>query len=309
MLAGALTIAPAIAPAVAQTPSDDSDKVTITGVQPERMRDYVQQLMEPGKLGQLSRWNDKVCPGIVGVKTDVAQAMLDRVAMRAISVGLGVGEPGCDANVLIVVTEDAQKFTPTFVQQNKKLFGDSIGGGNTMGKQALASFSTKDRPVRWWHVSQTVTDRGKVLGDSVATPSADGISGAQVARVNSASRLTASTHQEFNRIIAIVDSSKTKGVSFNAVADYIALLALTQVQADADPAGYDSILNVFEGPIGSDEPLKGWTAWDTAFVQGLYAIRTNFVTSQQQENEIVRHVKEAKDEEDRAKAAAGDQEG
>lgn len=296
----------AVAPAMAQTPQDlppqsSDDRVTITGVQPERMRDYVRELMEPGKLGQLSRWSDEVCPGVVGLRLEGAQAMLDRIAMRAMSVGLKVGAPGCDANVLIVVTDDAEKLTPTFVQQNKKLFGDSFEGGSTLGQKALAEFKASKKPVRWWHVSQTVTDRGQVLGDSVARPgSGDGIKGAQVARVNSASRLTASTHQEFNRIVAIVDTSKTNSASFGAVADYIALVALTQVQADADAAGYDSILNIFEGPVGSDAPLTGWTAWDSAFVGGLYAIRADYVSSQQQENEIVRHVTEA---EERAKEA------
>lgn len=310
LLAGALAVAPALAqtpPADTPAVPDDADKVTITGVQPERMRDYVRQLMEPGNLGQLARWEDEVCPGVVGLKLDAAQAMLDRIAARAGSVGLKVGEPGCDANVLIVVTDDAQKLTPTFVQQNKKLFGAAFEGGNTLGASALTEFSTKAKPVRWWHVAQTVTDRGKVMGDSVATSTGSGLTGVQVARVNNASRLKASTHQEFNRIIAIVDTSKTNEVSFSAVADYIALVALTQVQADVDAAGYDSILNVFEGPVGSDEPLQGWTAWDSAFVNGLYAVRQDYVSSQQQENEIVRHVTEANAEQERQKAAVADQ--
>lgn len=293
--------------AVAQTPPnpESEDRITITGVQPERMRDYVRELMEPGKLGQLSRWNDEVCPGVVGLQLDAAQAMVDRIAMRAAGVGLRVGGPGCKANVLIVVTNDAEKLTPTFVEQNKKLFGDAFEGGNTLGKGALAEFKASKKPVRWWHVSQTVTDRGQVLGESVARPGGGGgFEGAQVARVNNASRVSASTHQEFNRIVAIVDTSKTNGASFAAVADYIALIALTQVQADVDAAGYDSVLNVFEGPVGGDEPLGGWTAWDSAFVSGLYSIKQNYVSAQQQENGIVRQVTAANAEQERSKAAS-----
>jgi hypothetical protein len=308
LLAGALAVAPAMAQTPTPDSSDGSDRITITGIQPERMRDFVRELMEPGKLGQLSRWEDEVCPGVVGLTPEASQAMLDRIALRAVSLDLRVGEPGCKANVLVVVTDDGQQFTPTFVQQNKKLFGDAFDSGNTLGKTALDRFTKADKPVRWWHVSQTVTDRGKVLGDSTATAAGGGgFSGAQVARVNNASRLGASTHQEFNRIIAIVDTSKTKGVSFSAVADYIAMIALTQVQADVDAAGYDSILNVFDGPIGGDEPMTGWTAWDSAFVSGLYAVRKDFVSSQQLENEIVRQVTEANAEEERKKAAGEEQ--
>lgn len=305
LLAGALLAAPAMAQTPTPESADGNDRITITGIQPERMRDFVRELMEPGKLGQLSRWQDKVCPGVVGITPQASQAMLDRIAMRALSLGLNVGEPGCKANVLIVVTDDGQKFTPTFVQQNKKLFGDAFDAGNTLGKNALEAFTKADRPVRWWHISQTVTDRGQVLGDSVATvANGGGFNGVQVARVNNASRLGASTHQEFNRIIAIVDTSKTRGVTFGAVADYIAMIALTQVQADVDAGGYDSILNVFEGPVGDEAPLTGWTAWDSAFVNGLYAVRQDFVTSQQLENEIVRHVTEANAEQERQKSEA-----
>lgn len=308
LMAGALLAAPALTtPAMAQTPTQDSadgnDRITITGVQPERMRDFARELMEPGKLGQLSRWEDKICPGVVGLTPDAAQVMIDRIAMRALNVSLRVGEPGCKANVLIVVTEDGQKLTPTFVAQNKKLFGDAIDAGNTLGQTALAAFTKNNKPVRWWHVSQTVTDRGQVLGESVATPAGGGgFSGAQVARVNNASRLAASTHQEFNRIIAIVDTSKTNGASFSAVADYIAMIALTQLQADVDAGGFDSILNVFDGPVGGAAPLTGWTAWDAAFVNGLYAVQKDFVTSKQMENEIVRQVTAANAEQERQKA-------
>ena len=53
--------------------------------------------------------------------------------------------------------------------------------------------------------------------------------------------------------------------------------------------------------------MTGWTAWDSAFVSGLYAVRKDFVSSQQLENEIVRQVTEANAEEERKKAAGEEQ--
>ena len=49
-------------------------------------------------------------------------------------------------------------------------------------------------------------------------------------------------------------------------------------------------------------PLTGWTAWDSAFVTGLYSVQKDFVTSKQMENEIVRQVTAANAEQERQKA-------
>jgi hypothetical protein len=283
--------------ALAQTPAPQpsgSDEVVVTAIRPAQMRDFVRELAEPGKEDQLARWDGRVCPGVVGVDTRAAQALIDRIVTRAFGVGLNGGRPGCRANVLVIVTPDAAAFTPAFVEQNRRLFSYRGDNGNSMGEQALAEFARSARPVRWWHVSQTVTDGGMVLGDTVATSNADGgFDNVQVARVGSVGRLRSGTRQDFNRVIVIVDAAAVAGKPFPAVADYVAMVSLAQVRADANRASLDTILNLFDPVADGQTTPVGWTDWDKAYVEGLYAADRYARSVEQQENDIVRRVEKA----------------
>jgi hypothetical protein len=284
-LGAALLSSPAAAqPAAAPS---GSDEVVVTAIRPAQMRDFVRQLAETGKQDQMSRWDGKVCPGVVGVQTAAAQALIDQIALRAISIGLEAGRPGCRANVLVIVTPDASTFTPAFVDQNKRFFSYNEDNGNALGRQALEAFANSRAPVRWWHVSQTVTDRGQVLGQSDAVGGDGDFSNAQVARVTNSGRLRGGTRQEFNRVIIIVDSAGIAGRPFPAVADYIAMVSLAQIRPDADRSRLDTVLNLFDASEGVPQ---GWTAWDAAYVKGLYDADRFAASARLQENAIVRRV-------------------
>ena len=295
----ALTASPAIAQqsgsagatSPAAAPGVTSDEVVVTAIRPAQMRSFVRQLAEPGKQDQLSRWDRRVCAGVVGVQTRAAQALIDQVTLRALSIGLQAGQPGCRANVLIIVTPNAATFTPAFVDQNKQFFSNSEGNGNALGRDAAAAFANSGQPIRWWHVSQTVTDHGQVLGQSDATLGGDGdFSNAQVARVTNAGRLRAGTRQEFNRVIVIVDSTATAGKPFGAVADYIAMVSLAQTRADADRTGMDTILSLFDAAQARETTPTGWTRWDQAYVEGLYGAPRYARNARQQEGAIIGRV-------------------
>ncbi len=303
----ALGLALTASSAIAQAPAAPvaSDEVVVTAIRPAQMRNFVRQLAEPGKLDQMSRWDGRVCPGVVGVQTRAAQALIDQVTLRALSIGLEGGQPGCRANVLIIVTPNAAAFTPAFVDQNKQFFSYSEGNGNALGRDAMATFAASSKPVRWWHISQTVTDHGQVLGQSDARVGGDGdFSNAQIARVTNAGRLRAGTRQEFNRVILIVDSTAISGKPFAAVADYIAMVSLAQIRADADHTGMDTVLNLFDASVDDGAAPAGWTAWDKAYVEGLYGAPRYARSARQQESAIIGRVERAQGEAERAPAPA-----
>lgn len=287
-------------PPAPPTPSG-SDEVVVTAIRPAQMRNFVRQLAEGGKKDQLSRWDRRVCPGVVGADPKVAQALIDRIVWRAFGVGLDGGRPGCRANALIVVTPDSAAFTPEFVDQNKRFFNYDDDNGNGLGKQALLEFANTPRPVRWWHVTQTVSDSGEILGDSVASMNSDGgFDNVQVARVGSPSRIRAGTREDFNRVIVIIDSRAVAGKPFDAVADYVAMITLAQIKADARRGGLETILSLFDAPASGVAPVAGWTDWDKSYLEGLYGANRFARTARQQENAIVRQVE---------KAARGDEKG
>ena len=65
-----------------------------------------------------------------------------------------------------------------------------------------------------------------------------------------------------------------KGVTLEQLADYIAFVALAQVDPEADLSRFESILNLFQ-PGGLD--TTGLSPWDRAYLDGLYDMQTGFV--------------------------------
>ncbi len=57
----------------------------------------------------------------------------------------------------------------------------------------------------------------------------------------------------------------------DALADYLAFVALAQIDPEADTSAYDSVLNLFD----RDDPAEGLTGWDRAYLEGLYSSESN----------------------------------
>jgi hypothetical protein len=67
-------------------------------------------------------------------------------------------------------------------------------------------------------------------------------------------------------VIIVVDSTKLNGTTWQQLADYLSVVSLAQVDPDASPAAYDSILNLFSNPAA----YSGLTDWDRSYVRALY---------------------------------------
>lgn len=273
MLAGGVPAFAQTEPTEAQPGVSEADQnvIVVPGRRELRevVRDFVGDITEPAKDGQLARFDQRICAGVIGAENRAAQALIDRLSARAMSLNLRIGEPGCRANVLIVLAADANRFTPSFVEQNGALFGVR-DVTSTRGVTALEEFKNSPRAVRWWHVTQTVTDRGQVLGNSDASGGEGAISGAQVARVTNAGRLRSGVRQDFNRVIIVVDARKAARAPFGALADYVAMVALAQIDPSADVSNTPTILGLFNDIEAGKTPLESWTEWDQAYLENLY---------------------------------------
>ena len=285
------------APLAAQAQAVEEDEIVVTGRRVEEaIREFVQELSAPpAGENQLARWDRRICPGVAGVRARQGQLLIDRLAQRAFEVGLDVGEPGCAPNVLIFVTPESDRLARELVDEYPDLvgyFGDQTA--QTRGREALEQFAATPRAVRWWHVAQTVTRDGHVLGNSQTAPTRDGgFRGAQVVRTDIAGRLARATRQDFNRVLIIVDARRAAGLSFYALGDYVAMVALAQLDPDADVSHQSTILNLFaDRALGASVPT-GMTEWDVAYLRALYDTTRNASNVGRQESEISRRMNEA----------------
>ena len=274
----AATVALAGAPQDAPVPSPQEPPAaaaTLEDVVVERrpleelVREFVTEVGAPVRRRGLARWHDRLCVGVVNVRAELGQALADRVSQVGMELGLDIGEPGCRANVFIVFTDDGAALADAMVEESRRAFRIGVGGLDR-GRGALEEFRTAERPVRWWHVSLPVNaDTGqravRLAGDvdEFGNPTAPTIG------VFAASRLSTQFRDDLKKAMIVVDIDELGGVNLAQLADYLAMVALAQIDPDADTAGYDTILNLFADPAGVD----GLTEWDVSYLTSLYRVQ------------------------------------
>jgi len=236
---------------------------------------FVAEVSTPTANGRLARWDRRICPSVVGLKAPYGQRLIDRIATVSGAVGLQTGAPGCRPNMIIVATDDSQTLARTVVDANPKAFA-AWERGLSRGREALAVFVETPTPVRWWHVTRTRTADG-----------GDFDRGAQV-RVRGVGRLRATTRDDFDHVIILVDVKRIGLIRFETLADYITMVGLAQIDPDVTLAPGVSIIGLFADRSSGAEAARGLTEWDAAYLLGLYSAKREVVRGSAQEREIAR---------------------
>lgn len=250
--------------------------------------EFVDKVAAPAAGRGYARWNRRVCVGVHNLQKDAAQYLVDRISLQAADVGLEPGEPGCQPDVIIIFTTDAQMLAGYLVKHRKRLFLPLMGiGGTAPNRAALDRFATEDRAVRWWAVSMPVaaTTGQSALGDASTG------NGSPVVNVEGPSRIHSGTRDDLQRVIVIVDGSKLHGTTWQQIADYLAVVSLAQIDPETDPAAFDSILNLFTNPAA----YSGLTDWDRSYIRALYAYdpeRTPFIQKMDLVNQMAHEARD-----------------
>jgi len=250
-------------------PTAELNEVVVEGRQLESLvREFVTEVSEPAHRRGLARWNRPICVGVVNLRNEVGQYVIDRISDLARELEVEAGEPGCRPNILIVAAADGADLASAIVEDRPRNF-DLRHDGTDAGTRAFRNFTTVDRPVRWWQTSMPVdSDTGlravRLPGD------VDPASGPPTApRINvfAASRLRTQIRDDMVRSIIIVDVDRLGGANLVQLADYLALVALAQVDAEAETSAYPTILNLFADPASAP---AGLTDWDRSYLTALY---------------------------------------
>lgn len=264
-------------PALAQTTPQDSDgKVVVTGRSPEEaVRDFVAEVGAAPNDANLARWGDTVCVGVYNLAPRYAQELIDRVSLIGAAIGIEPGEPGCKPNVLIMADQNTDELVAKLVQDHLRKFLPPNTDDANLGRAALEKFKYSEAPVRWWQVSQTVlSDTGEAVarGDTV--------------RVRGSGRLVSNVRQDISHILIILDANRIGTISFGSLSDYVAMMALAQIDADADTQGYPTILNLFA--MNGPNRTQRMTQWDLDYLTALYETPGDAASSGREANRIAR---------------------
>src|SRR5262249_33331168 len=141
----------------------------------------------------------------------------------------------------------------------------------------FARFMTEQRPVRWWHVSQTFADSGRRIapgGDPTPTP------------VWYDGAVSSGVRENLDHTIVVVDATRAAGVRLDALADYLAMVSLANLNPATDTRQFPTILNLFADPTSDNPRPEAMSAWDVAYLEGLYHMQRNALNWRRQRAEV-----------------------
>lgn len=240
----------------------------------EATTDFVARVVSPPRNRGAATWHRRVCVGVGNLQREAAEFVVDRIATVGESVGLEVGWPRCEPRVFIVFAADADAAARDLVEARGRQFRIGVSGSD-LGDAAVEAFVTSDRPVRWWQSSVPVNaGTGRVAsrlpGDGPFVPPPGFTRPSELgpqAITDGASRIRSPLRDDLSQVIVIVDIDRVAGTDLGALADYLAVISLAQIDPELDPGPYDTILSLFsEGA----NPPPSLTDWDRAFLRGLY---------------------------------------
>ena len=267
-----------------------NEKVVITARKPAETKNYVEQITAPPfGTEQLARWDDRICVGVSGVREEHAQFLADRVSQRAVEIGLKTGKPGCEPDVTVLVTTEPQKLITAMQSEYTSLFAiNNEARAGSLGNAAFEQFKTEERPVRWWHVSETKSADGARIRGEARQGVNDGVTGAPTLR-SEGSRLRSAVREDLSRAIVIVDANLVQGVSLDSLGDYIAFVTLMQADPNGNTSSINTIMNLFRTDAG-DKRATSMTDWDKDFLRALYSMPRNTASLSQAERYLAQRM-------------------
>jgi hypothetical protein len=227
--------------------------------------DFVRTLSRQAARDEaLKRWQQPVCPLVAGLPGSQGEFVLTRISGVARTAGAPLAPQECRPNLYVVVTASPDKLLSLWQQRHRRLFG---GASPT----EVRDFLTKPRPVRVWYNVSFGTNFGTQL-DQGAPELGTVYNNAPANHHFSGSRLVIDDVPLFSSVIVVVDVVQVSGLQYGQLADYIAMIALAQLDLDVQPSA-PSILQLF-APDTPDTPKPdGLSSWDTAFLKALYSTK------------------------------------
>jgi len=266
---------------VARAANDPIETVEVTASR-EKVRREIQTFVH--KVTRLDgefvgRWGIPICPMVVGPADSQAQFIQHRLieVQDAVRKKDATTSPKCRPNLFVIITDEAEQVLADWKERDPGMFRWKSRDG--------VSQSGGAGPVRTWHNAIVEPADGRAsTGSRLSNGVPSGKSGCPLL-----GRIEAGCWEHITAVVVLVDARAIGKVTLTQLADYISVLSLSRIDLSANLGGVDSILQLFAEPR-PDVPPAGLTAWDYAFLNGLY--RASYSPKDQQRDIEARMVRE-----------------
>jgi hypothetical protein len=226
---------------------------------------------------EISRWKRGICPTTHGLTQAENNAYVtERIKEVAEEIGAPVEAPPCHANIDVIFTDKPQDF----LDQVRKEGGASLLGPRP---SQAATVGTMRYAVQAWYATATRDTNGHLIGDDEDGNGTYGSNFNDIPRrAVMGSLLRTDLKSELTHIYIIADTGKTQGYRLGAIADYVAVLALSQTQSFETCKSIPSITNLISPSCGADLKPSSITDTDMAFLKAVYTMDpgANFLEQQ-----------------------------
>ncbi len=246
--------------------ADPTESVTVTGTKlREVFHKFEDAFVTPTKIaGKIARWERRICPLVLGQAPNFNRFITQRVKYIALAAGAPVNTAAsCTPNIEIVFTT-----TPQALLDNvRRREVDYLGYAET--NTQLEKLATVTRPVQVWYTTETEDWNGRRQVDSLLMSNFDGdLIFMPPIDASSGGRIGNGMRAGFNHILIVIDTTKLAGQKIVPLADYISMLALTQLNSLDACQELPSIVNTLAADC--NHAVDGLTKFDLAYLQALY---------------------------------------
>jgi hypothetical protein len=208
----------------------------------------------------LARFQDPLCPGIIGVELVQAETMVGLIRQNAAEVGLRLADPQtCEPNLVVAVMDDPEGYLDGLRKRKSYLF-DWLENA-----ERRALFDTPGPAHGWTQVVNRSRDGMPIY----PTRSLTDVPHTQMMAAHSL--IYVPTRRDIVSSMVLIDKKAVQGLTVGQLAAYATMRGLAGDQAGQLAAPRESILGLF----GEAAKPAGLTRSDKIFLQTLYSTMPN----------------------------------
>lgn len=209
----------------------------------------------------LARFQDALCPGVVGIQLEQAQEIVGLIRQNATMLGLRLADSQtCEPNVIVAVIADPVTYLDGMMKRRPYLLQELDGRQRERLLKAAG-------PVRSW---ARIVVRTR---DGMMVPRRENLDDLPEATMQMAhSKIYKATRRDIISALVLVDAAAAHGLSVAQLADYATMRALSDDAGEQLHAPRATILHLFDS--GADKPA-GLTDSDWTLLRTLYSTQPN----------------------------------
>lgn len=198
----------------------------------------------------LPRFWAPVCPGVAGLKTDYAEAMVERMRGTIARLKIPLAKENCAANLIAAFTGDGKALLADLKRDRPEIF-------HLLSPSEQAELLTDAAPVHVWNnIALRWTGAG--------APPAHGLKASVWGQLN---RNAMPESYDIVGALVVFDRDAVKGLTVDQLADYATMRGLSHTRPPSGGQPMATILSLFDGGGGSPDRL---TDFDAGYLRSLY---------------------------------------